>query len=350
MKKYLFIKLRAIGDTVILSSSINALKDKESQAEIDILIPSHSLFAFESSAQVRKIFTLSSSSKWLLFFEFILKLFNLRKTNYDFILNFHASHLSAFVTKFAKGKTKVVYNQGIKKRNLFSELPIPGKGDIKSIIEKDYDVLRAVGVSVEKAYKTQIFLSKDSLYIPQDSIGKTDKKIIGIHPGASKATKKWGISNYVALLNLLDKEYEILFLYSKFEEEEVREIQSSLNEKNKAKFIKTKTLRELCAYLKKVNLFLGMDSGPKHIAVALDVPTITLFSSESMGEFHPYKSVKHIALRAEVPCRPNYSDKPGFEWCGLSTCASMQCMEKLTPELVTNEINSFLKKRAQYED
>lgn len=143
---------------------------------------------------------------------------------------------------------------------------------------------------------------------------------------------------------MLSKDTNIILLYSSFEKEDVFKLKKMdiFKSLSNLKILETRTLLDLSHILKKVNLLFCMDSGPKHIAVALGTPTITLFSSESMGEFHPYNDTKHIALRSEVNCRPNYSQKKGFEWCGLSHCESMICMEQITPQKVYKKIINHL--------
>src|SRR5690606_35295202 len=52
-------------------------------------------------------------------------------------------------------------------------------------------------------------------------------------------------------------------------------------------------LRLLASMLKASTLYLGNDSGPKHLAVAVGTPTITLFGPEDPFEWHPYPRESH---------------------------------------------------------
>jgi len=349
-ERYLLIKLRATGDTVVLSSSISALKKARTGAIIDLIIPESARFAFENHPLVERMFCIDTNgSKWLLFYRFLLSLGEIRKVKYDYVLNFHANYLSGLISFLISTKVRAVYNQGVKKRNLFSNVFIKGKGEIKSIIEKDYDVLRSTNIAVNEIFPTEIFLEQGEVEMALSGLVdmgvNRGRKVIAIHPGASKETKKWIPGYYFDLAGLFDSEYEIIFFYSKFETADVKKIKSYFDDKipGNIHFIKTGTIKEFALFLKGVDFLLAMDSGPKHVAVALDVPTLTIFSSEPMGEFHPYSTERHRVLRAEVDCRPNYAHLKGFEWCGLSKCDSMKCMKDITPVMVKREIMDFFK-------
>jgi heptosyltransferase-2 len=332
----------------MLSSSIEALKNNQPTADIDIIIPNHSKFAYENNKHIRNIYTFDNSGKWTLFISVLKRLFNLRKIKYDYVLNFHADHLSALISRLLCSKKRAVYNQGHTKPNLFSEYKVPGKGEVKSVIEKDYDLLRAVGETVKKLYPTKIYLKNDDVesfraYLSDLGV-KGDRKIIAIHMGASKPTKKWRNDYLAELVMNLVENYDVIFIHSPSEENDAIALKSllPLNPPN-VYYVATKTLSQLSLIIKHSDLFLAMDSGPKHIGVAVDTPTLTIFSSESMGEYHPYTARHHKAVRAEVDCRPNYKDKKGFEWCGLSSCDSMLCMKKITPSFIYEEIQNMLK-------
>ncbi|HTL70448.1 MAG TPA: glycosyltransferase family 9 protein, partial [Candidatus Eisenbacteria bacterium] len=86
------------------------------------------------------------------------------------------------------------------------------------------------------------------------------------------------------------------------------------------------SVRELCLLLKKFELFVGPDSGPAHLAAALGVSTVFLYSgTNELKEWGPAAESARV-LRQPVDCSP----------CGLTECAvaGHPCMARITPAQV----------------
>jgi ADP-heptose:LPS heptosyltransferase len=87
--------------------------------------------------------------------------------------------------------------------------------------------------------------------------------------------------------------------------------------------------QELGALLKRCALWIGNDSGPKHVAVALGVPTITLFGPTNPTTWHPPDG-PHTAIEVDgldcLHCNSNVCPLPGER--------HMRCMRDLQAERV----------------
>ena len=78
------------------------------------------------------------------------------------------------------------------------------------------------------------------------------------------------------------------------------------------------SLRELLSIVNESDLFIGNDSGPAHLSVALDIPTITLNgpSTSSLYRDPDLFRGKHYTFNKEVACRDLFQT---------------QCMSKIDP-------------------
>src|SRR5690606_32730203 len=98
-------------------------------------------------------------------------------------------------------------------------------------------------------------------------------------------------------------------------------------------------LRQLASVLRHCALFCGNDSGPKHIAVAVETPTVTVLGPEHPFEWHPYPRERHSYLFIEsLACRKDAD--PGMPaWCGLDVCVEERhrCMRDIGVEQVLQE-------------
>lgn len=91
-------------------------------------------------------------------------------------------------------------------------------------------------------------------------------------------------------------------------------------------------IQETAGLLKKCNAFIGNDSGPAHIAAALNIPTYVLFGPTRISKNRPYGSQVHIITK-HLPCSPcQYTDK----W---SECKDWQCMSQILVEDVLQAID-----------
>lgn len=83
-------------------------------------------------------------------------------------------------------------------------------------------------------------------------------------------------------------------------------------------------LQELCAVIEKAKFFVTNDTGPMHIAAALQVPVFALFGPANPVRTGPYGEM-HTVIKEDVDCAPCYRWKP---------CDNWRCMENLTVDKV----------------
>lgn len=82
------------------------------------------------------------------------------------------------------------------------------------------------------------------------------------------------------------------------------------------------SLRELMALIGSCDFFVSNDSGPMHIAAALDVPLVAIFGSTDHATTSPYTD-KAVIVRKDVECAP----------CKLRECPTdHRCMLEVTAD------------------
>jgi heptosyltransferase-2 len=98
-------------------------------------------------------------------------------------------------------------------------------------------------------------------------------------------------------------------------------------------------LRKLAALISQASVFVGNDSGPRHIAVAVETPSVTLFGPEHPFEWHPYPTDRHPYHFIDgLACRRDAL--PGYPaWCGIEPCVveQHQCMRQIGVDQVFTE-------------
>jgi heptosyltransferase-2 len=164
---------------------------------------------------------------------------------------------------------------------------------------------------------------------------KPDDMVIGLNPGAKYGTSKcWPPENFANLAELLVQKWDckILLFVGPGEAELGRQITAG----SKAQIIDTGPDRVDLALLKplvkRCQLLITNDTGPRHYAVAFDVPCVVI-----MGPTDPrYTQAnleKTLVLRRELDCSPCHQKQ-----CPLDH----RCMTEITPQTVFHESEKLL--------
>lgn len=95
------------------------------------------------------------------------------------------------------------------------------------------------------------------------------------------------------------------------------------------------SLRELIALIDRCNIFLTNDSGPMHIAAALEVSLLALFGSTNPIKTGPFN--KGLVIHKKVSCSPCYQRKCPIDF---------RCMTQITTEEVFNTLTTMLQQKS----
>lgn len=351
-RKILAIKLRALGDTVLLTAPLQELRRSFPGARIDVAATHPWSTLLEGHPAINRVWHYErhrdGASRAKALARLALKL---RAESYDCVLNFHASPSSATLAFATGAKTRAIHFHGHGERNRHSTVTVPGKGILKPIIERDMDVVRALGVSVPEGRTPCVsipIMESDAAIEWLKRRGLTSP-VLAIGLGASRPAKRWPPERYARIATDWCKSTggSAVALVGPGEEALLRDFEDAVNEEPtgsaaaraaendpvRSRVVPASglTVRQTAALLYQCAVFVGNDSGPKHLAVAVDIPTVTLFGPEDPFEWHPYPKDLHPYFFMEgLPCRRDAL--PGMPpWCGIDVCTGEkhQCMTRI---------------------
>ena len=102
-------------------------------------------------------------------------------------------------------------------------------------------------------------------------------------------------------------------------------------------------LDELPQFFSESLLYIGNDTGLKHLAVATGIPTITMFGPEPIREWHPYEKVKNFPFYIEnLTCRTRTHHYCGLTICDLGSLENKQCLTGISSEVVFSKVKELL--------
>lgn len=368
-RKILAIKLRALGDTVLMTSPLLELKKAFPNAQIDVLVTKTWAPLLENHPAISQLWLYERHKDAPSRAKTIAKLaLKLRKEKYDCVVNFHASPSSSALAYALGAKVRSIHFHGHLDKNRYSTVIVPDKGVLKPIIERDLDTVRALGVSTTPQTLPQVFIKEDEIKEAEQrlSLLGLNKPILCLGIGASRATKTWPLDRFAGIaIRWRDQtQGSVICFNSREEESQARSFFNSVDEKLFQWYQDIKTrkqvrsqivcetqipLRTMAAIFKNAKVYLGNDSGPKHIAVASELPTVTLFGPEDPFEWHPYPQDKHPYHFIEnLPCRKDH--QPGYRpWCGLHECVveEHRCMKQINEDDVFRTLMHLVNNRVK---
>lgn len=322
IKQILVIRLSSLGDILLSTPVIRALKNKYPDCEITFLCREEYLNAISTNPYISNFLSLKIDVNEA---EIIEKI---QKGNFvlavDLQNNFRSRKILNAVKipfyKFSKPTIKKFLLVNLK-INIFGKyLSIP-ELYAKSIPGLELDN-EGVDFQIPDQYKPSLL---------------PDGQYIGFIPGSKHLTKRWPEDYFIQLGKLLNKYgYTIVVFGGKDDKEVCAKVASQIT---KAKDLSNDNdLYKTAADMKMCRLIIGNDSGLMHIASSFFVPLIVLFGSsvEQFG-FAPYKREAVILQDETLKCRP-------CSHVGKDQCPKVhfKCMIDLTPNIVFEKIKKAL--------
>ncbi len=319
-----------MGDSVMGLSTISYIKSLYPGAKLYYAIPSW-MAPLYKNVQIDADEVISLDLKNLFGWWKLRKvLFN---KSIDLIYEMHMSGRTEKFFKLYEKVYKIPYFSH--NHHLKSGGEVFDQGKIKALIQRDLD---GAWSYLDKKGPYPNYLS----FKPQMTIDSSPKKQIVLGVVATRKTKMWPLDYYAELCKKIANshpEFNIVIPISNSETDSKIKVElTSLGLPEQVKFVH-KSLDELPEFLAGSKLYIGNDTGLKHICIALDVKTYTFFGPEPPLEWHPYDKVQHPYFYIDgLECRTKT-----HHYCGLHQCESMICLNQLEVEDVYNNLSDSLK-------
>ena len=150
-------------------------------------------------------------------------------------------------------------------------------------------------------------------FLPQDARGWFDRPVVCVHPGVGNVMRQWPAAHFAQLVDRLVENHGVRVVLIGGADERAlgEEVLTAVAEPTSVlSLIGDVPLAELPRLLSSCALFVGNNSGPKHIAAALGVPTVGIHSGVvDAAEWAPL-GPRAVAVRRSMACSPCYLARP----------------------------------------
>ncbi|MHA1753212.1 MAG: lipopolysaccharide heptosyltransferase II [Candidatus Helarchaeota archaeon] len=308
--RILILGIRSLGDVALISSTINSIKKKFPQTEIDFLGDSRYTEIFWFHPWVKNIYNVyrDETAKKQSFFKKTKNFFNLIKKlqqrNYDISIDLFSGPRSAILSYLSKAPLRVGEDKRKSIRGYLYNKRVKFPKKIIHIV-KQHLLLSQAALGNLNPMPTKLFLTEEEKNFAKKFFKHLSGLKIGIFPGSGWKNKNWPAKNFAKLAELLFKKYKAkIFIFGgKKDQRDIKEV-ISLTKAPIYKVDNLRSLRQLMALIKACDLFISNDTGPMHLAVALEVPIIALFGPQTPLRYGPWMPKKAVVFYKNLPCSP----------------------------------------------
>ena len=307
------VRFSSLGDVIIASSLVETIKREIADSEIFFITKWQFKGIYEKDKRISKLLLFPENG--------IVRLAGFLRREVDLKIDIHRSLRSFILRKMSGGNWRLYDGMRIERREL---------------------VRKKKGVYITPLYLRYNETVKDLVrnidYKPRlETIGNGEEILkkrglplypFIIAPYASRRSKEWKMERFAEVAKEIVRDYPVFIVGSPYEWKRGEDLKRMIGKGcyNLAGSFRLSELKEIFISSRGV---LGGDTGLLHMADALDVPAVMLFTSTapSLG-FAPTRRTT-VVISSDVPCQPCHVH--GVNKCPLG---SFECLERITSEKV----------------
>lgn len=342
--RILIIKLSALGDVVHALPVLDFIRQVAPQARVDWAVEAGNAPVLENNPFLATLIPLPLK-RWKknlhdpkIWAEIRQAISGLRRGGYDLSIDLQGNIKSGLVALCAAAPVRVGFDrQGVRERpNLWVN------NRHIDLRPEDYPVsarsLRLVSAALGGDYQgmelaTEIVTSADDDAVARSCIQEGAPRVL-IHTGTTWPTKRWsgeGWQQLVAQLKAVYPDIRLLFSWGNpVEEEEARQLAVQVGQQGT--LLPRLTVKQFCALLKQVDLVIGGDTGPVHLAAAVGTKTVSFYRATDPLRNGP-RGARHRQVATEMACAG----------CLKRSCTDdAVCRAAVTPEALLQAVRELL--------
>jgi heptosyltransferase-2 len=306
-----------MGDCLLLTSPIRALKDEFPHFRISVLVEPRFAPCFDGNPDVDEVIAFHSKFSAV----------RLLARRFDAVINLHGGPTSLLDACLAWGKR--IGAAQFRARWMYHGLA-PAPDPAFHSVEATMALFRWLGVERKDPPPLRYEPHPDEAARMRAAVGAGPYVVI--HPGSPMSTKRWEPERFAHTARLLRATgLKIVLTCGPGEEYLVSHVARGVP--NAVILIGLK-ITETAELIRGAQLYMGNDSGPMHLAAAVGVPIVAIWGSSDSRRWHPWLA-PHRVVQNPFECNPC----PGYR-CLVADTPS--CIESVTVEQVAAAADELL--------
>lgn len=332
-----------VGDVVMATPAFRCIRENFSNAKISLLLKPYVKGIVDDAPWFDNFIEYDPKAKHKRAGKTLSLIKKLRKEKYDFAFIFPNSISSALIIRASGANRRIGYARDNRSLLLTDAIQRPNEnGRFLPTYMGDYylRLCSSIGCRVGSK-KTEVFVTPESAEKVDELFTKygidDSKPKVLMNPGASYgSTKFWNVNGFAETADLLRKKLDchVLLAAGPDEKDLAKEITEAANGNIVNLSQNSVCLKLLKALIAKCSLLITVDSGPRHLAVALGKPVVTVMGPTDPRYSRTKQEVGKV-LREPIDCAP----------CHLKTCPTdHRCMQQIKPQKVAEAALELLAK------
>jgi heptosyltransferase-2 len=338
-KRILIIELAGIGDIVLSSPAIRNLRQNYPDYTIYFLSFSRTTELLKKSPYIDKVYELRRGITG--FMNNIVVISELRRLQIEIAISMYQhyaySGLINMISLLTLIRPKKTLGRNTNGKGFFYDMKIEDAIDTnRHEVQTKLALIRVLGCDI-KDEKLEIWFDDSDTrqiddFLRSNRVLESDL-LIGINPGGFRPSRRWDWERFAEVCDILAREHKakIVITGSKSEIGLAKKIEDKMDIEPIDSTGKL-SLTQLAALISRCNLYISNDSGPMHIANALETPLVAIIGP-GMTKIAPYQEKNCIILKKRAECSPCYK----FD------CRDMRCLKNIIPDEVIGAADTLLK-------
>jgi predicted lipopolysaccharide heptosyltransferase III len=305
MRNILIIKLRYIGDVLLATPTVRAIKAARPDFRITMMVNRGTEDVLSGNQDLDEIVVLDKGSlaaQWRL-------IAGLRRRRFDTVIDLTDGDRSAFLSWISGAAVRIGFNDEHRWRGKYYTQvvqPVPG---IQHRIDRDLEALKPLNIQASSK-DPQLWLTpeemKDADQLLDQLCVQRSQSIAILQPGARYWFKAWPPERFAELADQLTSHHgcQVLIGGSNQDIDLAQQIRQ-MAKSNPVTMAGRTTIKQFAAIAKKSALFVGSDSGAMHIASAVGTPVVALFGPSNPEEWGPRGIMVEVIYKG-LDCRRCY--------------------------------------------
>lgn len=331
----LLIRMDHIGDVVCSTPLPQNLKEHYRGAKITFLVSTAARGAVINNPYIDEVICydppwFSRGKKRIFEFRrFFVLTRELKRHNYDLGFDLRGDFRHIILMILARVRFRVGY--GITGGGFLLNHKVNYRNNVHTI-ERSLDCLRSMGIDIiaqePKVYPSAKDEESAEEFIKENNISAEDFTAV-IHPYAGYSSKNWLDGRFAELMRSLYAKYNARIILAGSGKDKINN--DKLIDRSRVPAINAAdrtSLGSLTSLISKASVFIGVDSGPSHIAALTKTPCVVLYSgTNNPWEWGP-RNDKAIIIQTDIPCKG----------CERMNCEHNICMDLISVEDVMDAV------------
>ena len=325
--RILVTRLRYLGDVILTTPAVAALKSRYPEARIDYLTEEAYAPVLDRNPHIDEIVTTAGG--------FPATVAKIRKRRYTAALDLFYNPRSAWILYLARVPVRVGGARRWRRRLYTHTFNVPGS--VRSAVSHHLYPLRILEAG-EKGSLPRVYIEGEEAAaggsLLRELAGRSEG-VVALHCGGTWPAKRWSPENFSILAGMISDRTgrRIVLITGPGEEELVGAVMERSEKRDHLSALPVMPIRSIASLLLHCDAVVANDGGVMHLSVALGRPTVGVFGPTEPDIWFPYEGEGPFSVATlNADCAP----------CHKHDCDDTLCLDLLSPEMVYQKLEDVL--------